>query len=201
MLSLTSSINSPYHKIPVWLKLALLVVIAAALFVITAIPIHIAGFCGIVLLYTIPGPLFFVECTKKLWPLVPFIVVLVIWNVALGTINEATVPVLRLVTVVGFANLLTMTTRIDDMMGVLEALLKPFEHLGFRTRIVTLTLALVIRFIPNLLLLGERLAESWTARSVRRPSWKIAAPLAALAIDDAEHVAEALRARGGIAGS
>ncbi|PJE28084.1 ABC transporter permease, partial [Pseudooceanicola lipolyticus] len=42
------------------------------------------------------------------------------------------------------------------------------------------------------------LAESWRARSPRRPGLRTILPLAALAIDDAEHVAEALRARGGL---
>ena len=45
---------------------------------------------------------------------------------------------------------------------------------------------------------GSLLSEAWRARSPRRTGWQIVMPLAALAIDDAEHVAEALRARGGV---
>ena len=41
-------------------------------------------------------------------------------------------------------------------------------------------------------------ASTWRARSPRRPGWQILMPVTLLAIDDAEHVAEALRARGGL---
>jgi len=35
------------------------------------------------------------------------------------------------------------------------------------------------------------------ARSRRRPGWQLVLPLSLAALDDADHVAEALRARGG----
>ena len=41
------------------------------------------------------------------------------------------------------------------------------------------------------------LRESWRARSPRRPGWRILLPATLAALDDADHVAEALRARGG----
>ena len=37
-----------------------------------------------------------------------------------------------------------------------------------------------------------------TVIAARRAGWRIVAPLALMALDDAEHVAEALRARGGV---
>jgi len=37
----------------------------------------------------------------------------------------------------------------------------------------------------------------WKARSRRGRNWRIILPFAKLALDDADHIAEALRARGG----
>ena len=48
-----------------------------------------------------------------------------------------------------------------------------------------------------MLLRWEALSVAFRARSDRRPGWRIAAPAVLAALDDAERVAEALRARGG----
>ena len=56
----------------------------------------------------------------------------------------------------------------------------------------------MIRFTPVLAQKGQLLAQSWRARSTKRVGWRMIIPFAVLAIDDAEHVAEALRARGGL---
>jgi len=41
------------------------------------------------------------------------------------------------------------------------------------------------------------LAESWRARSPRRPLWRLVSPFVISVIDDADRTAEALVARGG----
>jgi biotin transport system permease protein len=45
---------------------------------------------------------------------------------------------------------------------------------------------------------GAQLSDAWRARSPKRPKWHIVTPFAVLAIDDAEHVADAIKARGGL---
>ena len=55
----------------------------------------------------------------------------------------------------------------------------------------------LIRFIPVMLLRMEALALAFRARSARRGSWRIVMPGVLAALDDADHVADALRARGG----
>jgi biotin transport system permease protein len=42
------------------------------------------------------------------------------------------------------------------------------------------------------------LNDAWRARSARRAGWRLAFPATLAALDDAERVAEALRARGGV---
>ena len=105
---------------------------------------------------------------------------------------------LRMTTAVGLATLVTMTTSLARMMAVVRWLATPLRVLGLRTRGIELAVALVIRFTPVLADKGQLLAQSWRARSARRVGWRILMPFAVLAIDDAERVAEALRARGGL---
>jgi biotin transport system permease protein len=105
---------------------------------------------------------------------------------------------LRLAAAVGLANLVTMTTRLDDRTDVVLRLLSPLGRLGIRTAPIGFAMALVIRFTPVLFAKAGTLVDAWRARSPRRPGWQILMPITLLAIDDAEHVAEALRARGGL---
>ncbi len=115
-----------------------------------------------------------------------------------GQIEAGVAVTMRLLTAVALANFVTMTTQLSDMIAVMSWLLTPLRRLGLSTRALELSVALVVRFAPVLAQKGGRLTESWRARSPRRAGWKIVTPLAALAIDDAEYVAEALRARGGM---
>jgi biotin transport system permease protein len=105
---------------------------------------------------------------------------------------------LRLVTAVALANLVTLTTRLDAMMAVVERAARPLERFGLSPRVLAVAIALVIRFTPVLLLRAGQLMEAWRARSPRRPGWRVVVPVTLAALDDAEHVAEALRARGGL---
>ena len=132
---------------------------------------------------------------KVLWP---FVLLILLWHVVTGSMVLGLVIVLRMVTAVGLANLVTMTTRLSDMMGVVRWLTTPLRLLGVNTRGIEVAMAMVVRFTPVLAEKGSLLGQSWRARSRRRVGWRIVMPLTVLAIDDAEHVAEALKARGGV---
>jgi biotin transport system permease protein len=82
-------------------------------------------------------------------------------------------------------------------MGVVKRLLGPFARLGVNLRKIELAAAMVIRFTPVLAEKGAALAMAWRARARRRASWRVILPFLVLALDDADYVAEALRARGG----
>ncbi|KAG1649042.1 Energy-coupling factor transporter transmembrane protein BioN [Nymphon striatum] len=97
----------------------------------------------------------------------------------------------------GMANLVTMTTRLSDMIEVVKWIASPLRRIGLNSRILELAIALVIRLTPVLVERGNQLTQAWKARSNRAPGWRIILPFTVLAIDDADRVAEALRARGG----
>ena len=90
-----------------------------------------------------------------------------------------------------------MTTRLSDMIQVFQTLARPLAPLGLSPRRLGLAFALVIRFIPVMLDQLTRITDSWSARSPRRPRWRVLVPATLAALDDADHAAEALRARGG----
>lgn len=129
----------------------------------------------------------------RLWPLA---LVLMAWHLVTGDSRDGATVTFRMLAAVGAANLLTMTTRLTDLQALAERLARPLAWI-LPPRALALAFALVIRFVPVMLLRWEALSLAFRARSARRPGWRIAMPAVLAALDDAERVAEALRARGG----
>ncbi len=197
MLTLTSPVDTALHRVRAGVKLAALCGFTVLLFTLDdpgALALAALLPAGLIAL---GGPVFARHAAAMLRPLWPFLLILGLWHGWTDDLAQGLGIALRLTTAVAAANLVTMTTRLSDMLAVIEALAAPLARAGLPPRRVALTLALVIRFIP---VLSDRLtgiAEAWTARARRRPRWRVLVPATLAALDDADHVAEALRARGG----
>jgi len=197
MLTLTSPVRTALHGVPAGVKLAGLCGFTVLLF-------RLASPGALALAVVIPagliasgGPQFAAQAARMLVPLWPFLALLAVWHGWTGDLAQGAAVGVRMLAAVAAANLVTMTTRLSDMLAVLETLLAPLARVGLPAARVALVLALVIRFIP---VLADRLTQiraAFAARSARKPGWRVLLPATLAALDDAEHVAEALRARGG----
>lgn len=197
MLTLTSPVETWAHRIPAGWKLLALAAATTGLFTLTFLPALTAVLAAGVVLCLSGGRTFALAALRLLWPLWPFIAVILVWHLWTRDLTGGTVILLRLVTAVALANFVTMTTRLSDMIAVLQWLATPLAPLGLPPRRLALAVALVIRFIPVMLDRLTQITESWSARSPRRPRWRVLVPATLAALDDADHAAEALRARGG----
>ena len=197
MISLTSPIETRAHGWPAGLKLAGLCVVTIVLFQMQSLWFHLAAFATTLALYALPGQSFLHAGLRALKVLWPFVLLVGIYHIIIRSPVDGMVIILRMLTAVGLANLVTMTTRLSDMIAVVRWLATPLRALGLRTEYLETAIALVIRFTPVLLAKGTHLTEAWRARSARRPGWRIILPFTVLALDDADHIADALRARGG----
>ncbi|WP_339760788.1 energy-coupling factor transporter transmembrane component T [uncultured Sulfitobacter sp.] len=198
MISLTSPVKTRAHAWPAGVKLAALCAATLILFSFTALWFQLSMLVATAVLYALPGWQFFKTGMARLRILWPFMVLILIWHVATDDLENGAVIALRMVCAVAIANLVTMTTKLSQMVDVVTWLTTPLRKVGLQTRSLELGIALVIRFIPVLVEKGQMLAQSWRARSAKRLGWRTIIPFAVLALDDAEHVAEALRARGGL---
>ncbi len=197
MLTLTSPVETPLHGQRAGLKLALLCGFTVLLFWLDE-PMSMAAAALVPAgLTALGGTVFARHAAAMLRPLWPFVLLLGLWHWWSDDIAQGLTIILRLITAVGAANLVTMTTRLSDMLEVVERLLTPLARLGLPPRRAALVFALVIRFIPVLSDRMTQIAEAHTARSRRKPRWRVLVPATLAALDDADHVAEALRARGG----
>jgi biotin transport system permease protein len=197
MLTLTSSVEIWAHRLPAGAKLLALAGVTVGLFQLgTPMALAVAAL-AVGALVASGGRVFLRESIGMLRPLWPFVLIVALWHLFTADISGGAVVILRMATAVAAANFVTMTTRLSDMLVVIERLLSPLKFLGLRPRPLALALALVIRFIPVMLTRIEAITLAFRARSPRRAGWRILMPATLAALDDAERVADALRARGG----
>ena len=196
MLTLTSPVETPLHRLPAGGKLAALAIFTMLLFQLTSPLLLGAALAGVIALHLPWGMVFTRHALRMLRPLWPFVLIVMLWHLWTGDLRGGAVILLRMVIAVAAANLVTMTTRLSDVLTIFEWLARPLAPI-LPPRRLALAFALVIRFIPTL---GDRmaqLAEAFRARSPRRAGWRLTVPATLAALDAADHAAEALRARGG----
>lgn len=197
MLTLTSSHKTWAHPLPAGAKLLALAGVTAGLFALqTPLSLGVAALAVAGLLAS-GGPAFARESLAMLRPLLPFVVIIALWHLITRDPSGGAVILLRMAAAAAAANFVTMTTRLSDMLAAMECALRPLQALGLKPKPFAIALALVIRFIPVMLARFDTLSTAFRARSPRRPGWRILMPATLSALDDAERVAEALRARGG----
>jgi biotin transport system permease protein len=199
MLTLTAPQTTIFHKIPAAQKLLLLCVVSTALFQIGSLSILACLTCAMMALYLSQGWSFAKFGARMLWPLWPFVVIIAIYHGITNDIVAGSEIIMRMLIAVALANLVTMTTPLNDMIEVLMDLLGPLQWIGLSRKPVALTIALFIRFIPTLIERGITMHAALRARSAGKSGWRIVVPLTLSVLNDAEHVANALRARGGVA--
>lgn len=197
MLTLTSPVDIWAHHLPAGVKLAALCGFTVLLFALkTPLTLALAA-AAVAVVIASGGATFAATSLKMLRPLWPFVLIVGLWHIWIGQPTQGAAILIRMITAVAAANFVTMTTRLSDMISVLETLTRPLSRIGLSPRALALAVALTIRFIPVTLTRMQTIRESWRARSRRRPGWRILLPATLAALDDAEAVAEALRARGG----
>ena len=201
MLAMTLEQPTWLHRWPAGVKMAAMALAMVAFLPVTEPVVIAALVAGTGALYASLGTPALRRGWRLLRPLALVLAIILAWHLVIGAPREGVVICLRILGLVALANLVTLTTRLDDMTAVLEWLMSPLRRLGLNTAAVSLALALGIRSNPVLTRKGSALMDAWRARSPRRTGFQIAVPLVLVALDDADHLAEALRARGGIGGT
>lgn len=198
MLALTLPRRTWAHGVRAGWKLGALALVSALLFPVDNLTVLSAALLAVIALHVVTGLDVLRYALWMLKPIVVFAAIIGFYHVVTWDIAAGAAIVMRMLLLVALANFVTMTTALDSMIGVIEWLLRPLRYLGVNTHAIGMAIAMVIRFTPALVQKGAALIESWRARSARRPGWRITIPVCLLALDDAEHVSEALRARGGL---
>lgn len=198
MISLSSPIRTRAHDWPAGAKLAGLCLATIVLLAVTSPLWQLAALLATLLAYAAPGRVFLLSGLRKLRPIWPFLLLIGLWHVIDGSASAGAVIALRMATAVALANLVTMTTRLSDMAALMRRLTGPLARIGLPPKALEIAVALTIRMTPVLLAKGHALSQAWRARARRRPGWRVVMPFCLLVLDDADHLSDALRARGAL---
>jgi biotin transport system permease protein len=133
---------------------------------------------------------------SAVWPL-RWIVVLLLpfqwWTVGW---QQAVAVVGTLVVAVAGAALITLTTRVTDLLDVISRLLQPARVIGVDPDRVALLLALTIRAIPVIAATMQEARDARRARGLERSTRALVTPVVVRTIRHADRVGDALAARG-----
>ena len=195
MLSLYRPGTSVLHRLPVGVKLIMLLSSGIGLFFVTN-PFVLGGFLLVVIgLWCLAGiPL--MELLRQLRPLLLVLLLLGTAQVLLLGWASAFAVLLRLITLILLATVVTMTSRTDDMISALERATSPLRVFGLRPHRIAFVLSLTLRFIPLIKEKADEIRAAQRARGVERSSLALLLPLLVKVLRMADHIAEALDARG-----
>ena len=197
MLALTTPYETIFHRWPASWKVIMLLTFTTGLMMIQT---------QLLLLCTVAVPFFLIALQgwRYLWfslkllrPLWSFVAIILIWHLYTADFQSGLSIILKLAAAFAFANLVTTTTSLTDFSALIEQAMAPFDRNGTQSRKFGLMIALTLRFIPVFIERASLLCLAHRARSTKHGTWRIIFPLALSALDDAEHVAESLNARGG----
>ena len=176
MLTLTSPVETWAHRWPAGLKLALLCLWTAVLFQIRD-PVWLGG-TALALLAVIAscGGTFVKASLRLLWPLWPFVLIVGLWHLWLRDLSGGATILIRMAATIAAANLVTMTTRLSDMIAVITRLTAPLARIGLRPATLALAIALMIRFIPVMVQRMTQIRDAFRARSTGRAGWRVLTP-------------------------
>ncbi|MDG2248586.1 MAG: energy-coupling factor transporter transmembrane component T [Paracoccaceae bacterium] len=199
MFTNVSSVGTKLDKISVQRKIIVTCSAAAILFFIKNPIVMFSIFATLLLIYFIVGGLKFLGLgIYQLKVTVPFVIILAFWHLYLDQLDRGMALIFRLISAFLIANLFLLTSKIHDIILAIQKYSVYLKILGINSHAVSITIGLFIRSIPILKQRAKNLMLAQSARSTKRSFWRISVPLAISILDDADHVSEALRARGGI---
>ncbi|TKD12980.1 energy-coupling factor transporter transmembrane protein EcfT [Rhodobacter capsulatus] len=187
---------SPLHRCPPGPKLLVLALAGTGLMLVS----HPAGMLAALLLTLLGFRLAgfgLAQIRAQVRPLLAMLAVLLLAQGWLAGWGMAALIVLRLVTLMLLAALVTLTTRTEDLIATLERLLTPLAPLGVNPAKVGLAVALALRFLPVIRDEAERVREAQAARGLGTHPLALILPLIVRVLKAADEVAEAIEARSG----
>jgi biotin transport system permease protein len=187
--------NSPLHRCPAGVKLALLLVGTAVLVALRSPQAVAVGAVLVLLGFALAG---FGPRTlgAQVWPLRWFLLFLVPFQWWSGGWPAVVVVVGTMLVAVAAAGLVTLTTRVTAMLDVGVTVLGPLRRFGVDPDRVALVLALTVRAVPVLAGTYAQARDARRARGLERSPRALLVPLVLRTMRHADQLGEALAARG-----
>ncbi len=186
------------HRLPAGTKLVALFAIGIATLVVRGPLASMAALAvAIVLLIWSTGPTSFLGTVlRSLRGLLIMVALLFAWQAWQRGWPRAVETVGDILALALLATVLTVTTRVDDLLEAITAGLRPLRRVGLDADRVALTFALTIRAIPATLELAEETRRAAQARGLERDPRARLTPFVIRVVARAHDTGAALHARG-----
>jgi biotin transport system permease protein len=187
--------DSPVHRAPAGLKLAVLAV-GLLLLAVRPGPVPVLVGAGAVLALAALARVGLRPLAAQVRPLLWLLVPLTALQVWLSGPAVALTVAGGLLVAVAAAGLVTLTTRTEALLDALVAALRPLRRAGVDPERVALVLALAVRTVPVLVGIAGEVQQARAARGAERSVRAFAVPFVIRSLRHADRLGEALEARG-----
>jgi biotin transport system permease protein len=195
MLGLYINRDSAIHALAPGVKMLALALSALALIavddwrVLTAV---LAAVLGLFAVARLPSR----EVVAQLRPVLFLALFFFAVHALLVSWQSGLVTVLRFTILVSLAVVITLTTRVSDMVDALESGLRPLRFIGVNPAKISLMISLAIRFVPLLVDLVQEIRAAQQSRGLERSVTAVAVPLIVKTLRMASVLTDAIEARG-----
>ena len=184
------------HRIPAAVKFLVLI----GFILVTSLAVHTIGWAALSL--ALPLALFpiarvpFRVALGQLAPPLYLLVALAAFQWWQKDFTEAAIMFLTIYAAISAAVLLTLTTKVSEMMDSLDRALAPLGRLGVPVENITLAMSLTIRLLPLMLGTVVEVLDARKARGATASLTAFGTPVIIRSIRRARAMGEALQARG-----
>ncbi|MDR0296929.1 MAG: energy-coupling factor transporter transmembrane protein EcfT [Rickettsia sp.] len=186
--------NSPIHRLSPKIKLYSLIIFSSLLFLISNLFLLTTSLLFTFLLYFIAKvPL--QKLLIQLRPIAVILLIIVLLHIFTANWIVGIQVVIRFSTLVLFASLITLTTRISEMIDSLNEILVLLSYVGVNHKKVSLSLSLAIRFIPMIVSIFQEITIAQRTRGLERNFIAILIPVIIKVLKTTENIAEAIESR------
>jgi len=187
--------TSPLHRASAGAKVAALLVVSLALFVVPSIGLALMSVPVAFAIYLSTGAPFRRLMAQLRGPAILLCLVFV-FHLLFGTIEDGVLAVARFATLILLASAVTLSTPISEMAELVEWLLRPLKPFGVNPEKVGLAIALAIRFVPLISEEFRHIREAQAARGLAANPLALIVPLVIRTLKSADELADAIEARG-----
>lgn len=132
----------------------------------------------------------------QLRPVLPLLIAVLLIQGLLGDWMTGILALLRFTILILLGTIVTLTTRVSDLVEAIEQVLQPGKRIGINPAQISLMLALSMRFIPILLNQFHQIQEAQRARGLDRNWLALFVPFVIKTLRMADELSDALDARG-----
>lgn len=187
--------RSPLHALSAKIKLLVLTLVSIGVLA-TSNPIILTVLLAFTSLLPALSRLPLSTFWSQLRPVLLLLLAVALIPALLGDWLSGVVALLRFLILILLATIVTLTTRVSDLVEAIEQILQPTKRLGMNPAQISLMLALALRFIPTLLNQFHDIQEAQRARGLDRNGLALFVPFIIKTLRMADELSDALDARG-----